>query len=342
MIQRDFKCSYDLTLESGIILRNLNIRYSASSDCVSNRKVIWICHALTANCKPDEWWSNFVGSGKFIDTDKYFVICANIIGSCYGTTGPASLDSNGKQYLLNFPLITVRDVVNAHEQLRKYLQISDIDLLIGGSNGGFQALEWAIEHPSTIKNLCLIATNAVVSPWCTAFNQSQRLSLEADATFREAKDSNGGKAGLAAARSIALLSYRSYAGYSHTQNEEPENPNFILATKSASYQNYQGKKLVDRFNAYSYYTLTLNIDTHNVGRDRGGVNKALKLVKAHTLCIAIESDMLFPVKEMQRIAENVPDCELEVITSLYGHDGFLLEDKKIIEIIKKHIELCKC
>src|SRR5574344_461737 len=339
MYQKEYIYPQPFVLECGKVLNNITIRYTVSCNESADKKVIWICHALTANANPEEWWSSLVGPGKFFDTDKYFIVCANILGSCYGTTGPVSNNKNGKPYLLNFPLITIRDLVKAHEILRHHLSVNSIDLLVGGSNGGFQAIEWAVSNPERIRNLCLIATNAIVSPWCTAFNQSQRLALEADPTFTMNSELSGGKAGLAAARSIALLSYRSYSGYNSTQNEERENADFLIAKKASSYQNYQGKKLVKRFNAYSYYTLSLNVDSHNIGRNRGGVEKALKRITANTLCIAIDSDLLFPLLEMQRIAKGIKRCSLEIISSEYGHDGFLLEYKQLEERIKKHIPL---
>jgi homoserine O-acetyltransferase len=238
-----------------------------------------------------------------------------------------------------FPLITIHDLVAAHEILRKHLGIEKIDFLVGGSNGGFQSIEWAVAHPDVIKNLCLLATSAVVSPWCTATLEAQRMAIRADATFDEQKDLNGGAAGLAAARSMALTTYRNYEGYVATQFET--DPDFLLAHRAVTYQQYQGQKLVNRFDAYSYYSLTLGVDTHNIGRGRGGVEAALKQITAKTLCIGIDSDILFPVEESARIADGVKNGCLEVITSSFGHDGFLLEHEQISQAIKKHYELFK-
>lgn len=326
MIEKNIYFPDDFHLEGGGVLHGINIRYHVSCEEVCSRKVIWICHALTANSNPSEWWSSLVGVGKLFDSERYYIVCANIIGSCYGTTGPADVSTD-------FPVVSVRDLAKAHELLRQYLDIKRIDLLIGGSNGGFQAIEWAISNSSAIGNLCLLATNAVVSPWCVAFNESQRLAIRADNTFKWQKSNVGGEAGLAAARSIALLSYRSYNGYCSTQKEDE---NFFMASKASSYQEYQGAKLVNRFNAYSYYCLSLCCDTHNVGRNRGGVVNALKSITAKTLCIAIDSDMLFPVEEMDFIKNNVADCALEIIHSDFGHDGFLLESESITRAVKKH------
>lgn len=321
-------------LEAGGVLEDINIRYHTSCESPSGKKVIWICHALTANSDPSEWWDTLCGPGLLFDTDKYFVVCANILGSCYGTTGPSNY---AKAPMRQFPLVTIRDLVAAHEVLRRHLGIDKIDFLVGGSNGGFQSIEWAVSNPGLIENLCLLATSAIVSPWCTATLEAQRMAILADKTFDEQKDLHGGAAGLAAARSMALTTYRNYDGYTATQAESDEN--FLLAHRAVTYQQYQGQKLVNRFDAYSYFTLTLGVDTHNIGRGRGGIEAALKRISAKTLCIGIDSDILFPVKESAQIAEGVQDGRLEVITSAFGHDGFLLEYKQIGEAIKKHYEL---
>ncbi|MDR0581544.1 MAG: homoserine O-acetyltransferase [Prevotellaceae bacterium] len=328
MTQHLYKYNQPFYLENGGILPEIEICYHTSSESAAGKKVIWICHALTANSNPEEWWNTLVGAGKYFDTEKYFIICANILGSCYGSTGPQSLHPvNGKPYLLDFPLISIRDMIAAHELLRAHLGIDRIDLAIGGSSGGFQVVEWTISHPALIRNSCLIACNARISPWGTAFNEAQRMALKADSTFEAQKNITGGEKGLECARSIALLSYRSYTGYGLSQAEA--DGDCLLAQRACSYQQYQGKKLSARFNAYAYYYLTLSLDTHNTGRGRGGVEKALSTIKARTLCIAIDSDVLFPLSEMQYLAEHIPDAKLEVISSAYGHDGFLLEFEQI-------------
>ncbi|MDR3184983.1 MAG: homoserine O-acetyltransferase [Prevotellaceae bacterium] len=338
MIQQFFTYEGTFDLEGGGSLPEVNVCYYVSGAHPEGKKVVWICHALTANANPEEWWPNLVGPGKYFDTDKYFIICANILTSCYGTTGPQDTNpATGKPYLLEFPLVSIRDMVKAHELLRRHLGISQIDLLIGGSSGGFQAVEWAISNPGVIKNLCLICCNARVSAWGTAFNESQRMALMADESFTAQTGVDGGKKGLECARSVALLTYRSYAGYAKTQSEDDEN--CLLAKKACSYQQYQGKKLSNRFNAYSYYYLTLGLDTHNVGRGRGGVRKALSGITANTLCIAIDSDMLFPVCEAETMAAHIPGASLEIISSDFGHDGFLLEYAQLSKAIEKKLKI---
>jgi homoserine O-acetyltransferase len=337
MQKANYKYNYTFSFESGETIPALEICYHHTENLNSDLPVIWICHALTANSNPEEWWNLLVGEGNFFDTKKYRIICANVIGSCYGSTGPSSSDENGEQYLLRFPKVTVRDIVASMELLRKHLGIKSIDFLIGGSIGGFQALEWSVSNPDLIKSVALVACNAQITPWATAFNESQRMALYADDSFFKQESVDGGKKGLAAARSVALLSYRSYDGYSIGQKEE--NPDFLFANKSCTYQVYQGKKLVDRFNAYSYYTLTKSVDSHNIGRNRGGNENALSLVKAKTVVIGIDSDALFPVTEQKYIAHNIKGAIYEEISSKYGHDGFLLESEQIAAIISKHFKI---
>ncbi len=336
-MQKDiFSYNYTFGFESGETIPSLQITYHHTGNLESDKPVVWICHALTANSNPEEWWDLIVGEGKFLDTKKYRIVCANIIGSCYGSTGPASPDENGVPYLLRFPKVTVRDIVKTLEILRRHLNINHIDLLIGGSIGGFQAIEWSISNPELFTNVVLLACNAKISPWGTAFNESQRMSLYADDTFFRQESAEGGKRGLAAARSTALLSYRSYEGYESGQSEE--SADFLFANRACTYQVYQGKKLVDRFNAYSYYTLSKSVDSHNVGRGRGGVQNALSGIKAKTLVIGIDSDSLFPVNEQRFLAKHIPGAKYEEISSKFGHDGFLLEYEQITDAISKHFK----
>lgn len=321
-------------LEGGGALEEVEICYHISKEFSSEetvgKKVIWITHALTANSDPCDWWDTLVGEGKFFDPRKYTIICANILGSCYGSTSPCSINpATGKPYLLEFPKVTVRDVARCHNLLLEHLGIEQVDLLTGGSVGGHQALEMSIMFPHKIKNMVLLACNSRFTPWGSAFNESMRMALYADPTFEQGL---GGKAGLAAARSIALISYRSFEGYNTTQFESDED--CIFPEKAASYQRYQGKKLVDRFDAYSYLSMLNLTDSHNIGRKRGGVERALGMVKANTVCIGIDSDGLFPVEEQKFMAEHIPGARYREITSAFGHDGFLLEWKQIKEVIE--------
>ena len=337
MSVKTFQYKKHFTLESGKKLRNLEIAYHTFGKLNKDKSnVVWVCHALTANSEVTDWWAGLFGKNDLFNPSDYFIICANILGSHYGSTNPLSVNpTTGQPYYLAFPELTVRDFVKAHELLAHELGIDTIAILIGGSLGGQQALEWSILAPQKIKNLIVLATNAQHSPWGIAFNESQRMAITSDRTFYAHK-ADGGAKGLKTARSIALLSYRSYESYDKTQHEQDVDKKIDFS--ASSYQRYQGEKLVKRFNAYSYYYLTKAMDSHNVGRGRNSVKEALNLIQANTLVIGIKNDLLFPVDEQKFIARNIQKAEFEEIDSFYGHDGFLLEIKSISKIIGYFIQ----
>ena len=335
MIRHEYIYDGTFEFEAGGNIERLKVVYHCSNkewQKDDTRKVIWICHALTANSDAQDWWPELVGPGRLFDTEKYFVICANMLGSAYGSSGPATINpATGTPYYFDFPKVTVRDIVRANDLVRRHLGIEKIDLMVGGSIGGFQSVEWAIMNPELFDKAVFIACSARVTPWLTAWEESQRMALEADPTFRECASLRGGEMGLRCARSIALISYRSYAGYNATQAEQDDD--CLFADRAASYQRYQGKKLSDRFDAYSYYYLSDSVNSNNVGRGRGGVEAALSKIKAECTVIGIDSDGLFPVEEQKMIAEHVPGAKYYEITSKFGHDGFLLENNQLTEII---------
>ncbi len=324
-------------LENGKKIIDLEIAYHTFGKLNATKSnVVWVCHALTANSDVFDWWTGLFGKKNLFNADEHFIVCANILGSHYGTSNPLSKNEiTGLPYCLAFPQFTIRDMVGAHQILAEHLQINDIEVLIGGSLGGQQALEWAVIAPQKIKNLVVLATNAQHSPWGIAFNESQRLAISADRTFY-ANHTKGGSKGLKAARSLALLSYRTYESYVRTQSEVDDNQkdNF----KASSYQNYQGEKLVKRFNAYSYWFLTKAMDTHNLGRNRQSVKDSLNSIQANTLAIGIKNDFLFPTEEQKFIADNVTNAKYAEISSIYGHDGFLLETRQLEEIISEFLK----
>lgn len=327
-------------LESGAVLPSLEIAYHTFGTLNKNKdNVIWVCHALTANSNVFEWWPGLFGENDFFNPKEHFIVCANNLGSCYGTTGPLSENKfTGQKWFSYFPDVTARDTVKAHDLLRQRLGIEKINTIIGGSQGAQQILEWNILNPSLFENAIVIATNAKHSPWGIAFNESQRLAVKADRTFYSNTD-NGGEKGLAAARSIALLSYRNYSAYGDTQKEKHDEK--LNDFNSASYQRYQGEKLVSRFNAYSYVTLLNAMDSHNVGRVRVSVEKALNTITANTLVIGISSDLLFPPQEQEFLAKHIKKSKLKLIDSVYGHDGFLIETKKLTRIISDFLQTKK-
>jgi homoserine O-acetyltransferase/O-succinyltransferase len=333
-----YKYKKQLRLESGRKLKDLSIAYHTYGKLNEKKdNVIWVSHALTANSDVFDWWKGLFGENDLFNPKDHFIVCPNILGSHYGTTNPLSENpSTGQPYYLSFPQFTVRDMASIHRLLADYLGISQVQVLIGGSIGGQQAVEWAIIEPHRIKKLILMATNAYHSPWGIAFNESQRMAISSDRTFY-AQVPQGGKNGMKVARSIALLSYRTYDTYGITQHEITADK--TDGFKASSYQNYQGEKLVKRFNAYSYWYLTKAMDSHNVGRNRGSAEEALKQVQAQTLIMGITSDILFPLAEQKFLAEHIRSAHYVEIDSFYGHDGFLIETevltKEIVKFLKK-------
>jgi len=322
----------DFTFEAGGRLERVKIVYHTSR--VRRGRVVWICHALTANSNPEDWWPEMVGPGKFFDTERDFIVCVNMLASPYGSSGPASTDPvTGLPYFFTFPAVTVRDMVAAMSAVKRALAISRIDLLVGSSIGGFQAVEWAVTEPDLFAKAAFIATSPRVSPFLSAGIETQRMALEADPTFRGASDLSGGAAGLRCARAQALISYRSFEGYGLTQAETDEDT--LFATRAASYERYQGEKLVRRgFDAYSYYYLSNAVDSHNVGRGRGGVAAALGRIRAQVVVASIDSDGIFPPSEIEGWAPLIPGSEYKRMKSAFGHDGFLLETKQLTAILE--------
>lgn len=323
-----FEYNHAFELECGIALPKIKITYQVYGDYQVGKKVAWVCHALTANMQADIWWKGLVGEGSFINPKDYFIVCANIIGSCYGSTGPLSVEDIGSEISFDqFPTITIRDMVKAHILLRQHLKIDSIDLLMGGSMGGYQALEWAVMEPSVIQKMFLISTSPSESAWGVAVHTAQRLAIEADATWKEATKNAGAK-GLKAARAIGMLTYRNYAIFQEKQTDE--DPEKIDNFKASSYINYQGDKLVSRFNAYSYWLLTKSMDSHHLARKRGGdLMATLSTIQIPTFIMGINSDILCPLAEQRFMEEHMPNATLVAIDSLYGHDGFIIETEQI-------------
>lgn len=334
---RYFKYDKPFRLENGETLDELTIAYHTFGKRGDHSRVVWVCHALTANSDVADWWPHTVEEGRFLDPAKNFVVCANIIGSHYGSTGPLSTNpKTGEPYYAQFPFITVRDMVNAHMLLAEHLGIEHLDAVIGSSIGGFQALEMGISFPDKVKRLVLIATSARSQPWAIAFNESQRMAIETDETFGT-DHPEAGKKGMRVARSIGLISYRGSTAYNLTQQEN-DNYYKMVGFRAASYQQYQGDKLCRRFDAYSYYRLTQAFDSHNVGRYRGGIESALGEVACPTMIVGISSDIIFPVSEQIFLYRHIPNAQLRLLSSDFGHDGFLVEHDKLNDILKPFIE----
>lgn len=328
------KVNEPFSLQLGGSLDGLEIAYHTYGTLSPERdNVVWVCHALTANSDVADWWPHTVVPGGFLDPDKYFIVCANILGSCYGTTGPLSVNpATGLPYYGSFPKLTVGDWARAHSLLADHLGIRKIRELVGSSVGGFQALEWAAQESERFDSMILIATDAIATPWSIAIDETQRMAILADNTYGEPRE-DAGATGLAAARAIGLLTYRGGEGYNRTQRNHPDTP--AGTHRACSYQRYQGEKLVRRYNAYSYMTILDAFDTHDIGRNRGGLPKVLGSLKMPALVVGITTDMIFPPEDMKGLARQLGNAEYREIDSPFGHDGFLVEHEQLRSIIEQ-------
>lgn len=316
-----YKISKPFYLEFGGHLDDVNLVYETYGTLSPKKNnVVWVFHAISANADVMEWWPGLFGETCLFNPTEYFIVCVNTIGSPYGSTKPEALD---------FPNFSVRDIVQSQLLLAAHLGINQLHTLIGGSFGGYQALEFAFSFQGTIDHLVLLATSAKESAWGIAIHESQRLAMQSDTTFGKA---GGGEAGMKAARSMAMLTYRTSDTFIAQQSDpDDQSDNF----RAASYIQYQGQKFVNRFDALCYYYLTKCLDTHNIGRGRGGIDKALKKIKINTLVIGIKSDTLNPVRFQKQLAEYLPNAQYQEIDSDYGHDGFLVETQKVSELIRQ-------
>jgi homoserine O-acetyltransferase/O-succinyltransferase len=332
-----FRVDQPFVLESGAILPAWHLAYTTHGKLnAAGNNVVWVFHALTANSDPVEWWPGLVGEGKLFDPADWFIVCVNMPGSCYGSIGPLDDDPRCKApYYHGFPFFTTRDMIRAYRPLREFLGIKKIHIGIGGSMGGQQLLEWAIEEPDLFRFIFPIATNAQHSPWGIAFNAAQRMAIEADPTWKERTD-KAGMEGMKAARATALLSYRHYDTYATLQPRAETGDGAAGNPRDGadSYQRYQGEKLARRFSPFSYYKLSQSMDSHDVARGRGSLESALQGIRARALVIGIETDILFPLPEQQLLASLIPGAAYRSIGSLYGHDGFLLEFGQIEQLVK--------
>lgn len=329
-----FHYQKEFELESGAILPDLQLAYTTYGQLnEQENNVVWVCHALTGSSDFTDWWAGLFGEGKLYDPARWFIICANMLGGCYGSSGPLSIDPETQQpYFHTFPQLTNRDVVAAFDLLRLELRLQHIHTLIGGSMGGQQALEWAIWKPAVFERLVQVASNARHSPWGIAFNETQRMAIRQDPTWSQSTE-EAGMAGMKTARAMAMLSYRHYNTYQESQ-QEPGN-SITDNYRAASYQVYQGEKLAQRFNAYTYWLLSKAMDSHHVGRNRGGVQKALVHLQARCLFVGVDTDILFPVEEQRWLQAQVTGSSFAQLHSNYGHDGFLMEVVQLTEAISQ-------
>ena len=312
--------------ESGTELSAIRIFYHSWGKLNSRAdNVIWICHGLTADSNAAAWWPGLIGPGKTFDTNKYFIICPNTPGSCYGSSTPKELKSAADLPDTEKLKISARDIANMFDQMAAQLGIRQIVVLTGPSIGGFLALEWAIANTLPVKKLVLVATSYYASPWNIAINETQRMAI----------NNQNKKEGLATARAIAMLSYRSAEAYNSTQQGKNKTNEFYAAT----YQQYQGEKLVKRFSPDAYEFMIDLFNSHDVSRKRADAHAALSKVNIPALVIGFTHDNLFPPREQHQLTEMIPDATLQMIASDFGHDAFLTESRKVSTIIKNKLNI---
>lgn len=324
-----FKC------ELGSSLHGLKVRYTTYGNLSRARdNVVWVLHPLTCCSDPIRWWPEMVGPGKALDPTKDYIICANTIGSCYGSTGPNSASlATGNNYGAEFPVITMKDVVRAHELLRKRLGIKRIQLGIGASYGGQQLIEWMAMAPRLFDRACIIGATDRQSPWAIALNESQRLAMAADqTTFTNSP--TAGHAGMAAARSFAVLSYRTPKAYALRQAEVDSSVanNF----RASEYQKHIGAQFAKRFDAKSYWTLTKVMDSHNVSRGREAGGDVLSTIDSKTLFLGLEGDILFPPESLEAVSSRLRNASYSMLRCDYGHDSILINAAEIERYVVRH------
>lgn len=290
---------------------------------------VLVCHALTGNAAADEWFGGLFGAGRLLDPGRNFILCANVLGSCYGTTGPLSVNpETGRPYRAGFPEITIRDMVRLQQRLLDELNIRGIDFVIGGSMGGMLALEFCImdNRPGAA---ILLATSKAHSPWAIGISHSQRQAIYNDPRWNDGfyTEGNFPSAGLALARIIAMNSYRSPSDFKSKFGRELQHGEGRFCVES--YLDYQGGKLAGRFDAVSYVRLTQAMDSHDVSRNRGGFSDILRGVHIPVLVAGIDTDMLYPVYEQKELAHLLPRGSYAGIRSPHGHDAFLIEFEQI-------------
>ncbi len=329
-----------LELESGVTLRQAPVAYQTWGALnESGTNAVLICHALTGSSDVPAWWPGIVGPGLAIDTERYYVVCANVLGSPYGSASPLAGDpETGRPYGPRFPEITIRDTVAAHRVLLERLGVRRVVAAIGASMGGMQVLEWAFQG-DLVQSLVPIAVGGRHSAWCIGWSEAQRQAIYADPNWMEGNydDAAPPEAGLAAARMMAMISYRSSNEFAARFGRDimPEGDSAGQPVFAAeSYLRHQGHKLVARFDANCYVQLTRQMDTHDVSRGRGDYEATLASIRQPSLVIGISSDVLYPLAEQRELARLIPDARLKVLDAPYGHDSFLIETDAMSQIIQ--------
>lgn len=316
----------DFVLESGESLRDVRIAYRTWGDKANaTDNAVLICHALTGSADVEAWWPNIIGSGRAFDPAHDYIICANILGSCYGTTGPVSLNpQSGERYRADFPSVSVRDMVNLQHELLNELGVDRLELVTGPSLGGMQALEWAISYPERVSSVVPIGVGGRHSAWCIGVSEAQRAAIAADPNWNDGyySDDSPPSSGLAAARMMAVCTYRSWESFDSRFGRDQRADELYQVQ---SYLRHQGEKINDRFDANTYVTLTHAMHTHDLSRGRGDYPDMLQTISQPALVVSVSTDALYPPREQQELADHLPAARYDILDSVHGHDGFLIE-----------------
>lgn len=342
-----------LALQRGGQLDSVTIAYETWGRMNATRdNVILLTHALTGNSHahdvedPDNskaaWWNPLVGPGKFFDTSRYFVVCSNIIGGCSGSTGPSSLSPlTGRPYGMRFPVVTIRDMVNAQHALLEYLGVRSLAMVAGGSIGGQQALEWAVSYPEMVRKVVVVAASAAVSAQAIAFNEVSRQSIMADPAWQcgDYAPGHGPTTGLSIARMLAMITYQSEESMELRFSRQPVRCEAVTTPTFSpelggrfdveNYLYHQGDKLAQRFDANSYLYLSRAMDLYDVSEGYASLEEALRRIRSKALFVGIRSDFLFPAAHVRWLANKVQsvggDARYVELDSPHGHDAFLKE-----------------
>ena len=353
---KKFNYKEPFKMECGGVLPEVEIAYETYGRLNNDKtNVILVCHALTGDSHASGWndgsykgdiapgwWEGSIGRGKPFDPEKYFIICSNILGSCYGSTGPYSINpATGRKYRMDFPQMTVRDIVKMQKKLIDSLGIRKIKSITGGSLGGMQALEWAIMYPDMVESIIPIATSARHSAWAIGINEIQRKVIMEDPAWNGGNYDVQPHCGLESARMLGMITFRTQESYQQKFGrrirKEP-GKGIVPFYEVESYLRYQGEKLVNRYDANTYIYISRTCDLHDVTKGRGTIEEALGSIKAKTLSVGIDTDILYPPAEQKEIAGHIPGAEYKEIVSIHGHDAFLIEFGQMNKILDEFLE----
>lgn len=317
------------SLERGGTLRDVQVAVRTWGKHL--RTATLICHALTGDANADDWWRDLFGTGRLFDPSESFIVSTNVLGGCSGTTGPATNPSAGE-----FPRVTIRDMVHIQKAVLDQLGVKHLDLVIGGSMGGMQVLEWAVLYPSFVSTIIPIGVGSSQSAWAIGLSETQRSAIITDPSYAKGRYEPAEQPinGLGTARMIAMCTYRSPTSFAARFGRETDEGSFTVQT----WLQHHGQKLAARFDANTYLTLLDAMDSHDLGRGRGPREAILNRITQRALVIGISSDVLYPVSEVRAMATSMPNATLAVLDSPNGHDSFLIDTDRLENLVSHFLE----